>query len=115
MYGALEQLLNEFKQVCICPECLDLNVEPVDNPGICLNCSIRIALNYHSVECAICQENTCNYITLPCYHRFHLVCFAKVAEDYSLKHNCWYQKCPLCRAMLAYTIQESNVVFKIIR
>lgn len=107
LYSVLTKLLNKFQTITKCSECLDLNLTSDD---ICLDCSLRIFLNYSMVECAICMESTCSYITLPCDHKFHAICFSKVkCCYYQGEHG---QKCPLCRALIITEKEYSNTIFR---
>lgn len=114
LFHALKQVFHRFNNVIRCSECLDINVDPVDDTGICLDCSLKFIIDQPKIECSICQETTVNYITLPCTHSFHSVCFSKVPSGHCWNPHASFQKCPLCRARIATEISEGSASFRII-
>lgn len=110
---ALEKLFIDFKKVRKCPQCFEINENPSDQSRICVNCCIKSALGFEEIKCAICLENTCNYVTLPCTHKFHAIGFSKISGEYrryERSHECC-RKCPLCRVNIIIHKDGCNVSF----
>jgi hypothetical protein len=100
LYDAIEKLFKNFRRIKICSLCFNLNLTPTDDSDVCMECAIKTLLDYPKIQCSICLEETNNFITLPCDHKFHASCFTKIKCEYNKKIREVIRKCPLCRIKL---------------
>jgi len=100
LHDAIEKLFKNFRRIKICSLCFNLNLTPTDDSDVCMECAIKTLLDYPKIQCSICLEDTNNFITLPCDHKFHGSCFTKIKSEYNQKIKESIRKCPLCRIKL---------------
>lgn len=90
--SSIKQLLEKTKKLKWCSFCeMGYNSELCD---YCVCCLVSDLLTYDNskITCPICLQDTKDYITISCGHRYHFTCISKNKTN----------KCPICRSK--YTI-----------
>lgn len=84
--------IDEFNKILLCHHCgrhVDTNGfhRDVEKCSSCILTDIVLESRDVSEYCSICMEDTKNYYTTKCGHKFHKACISKLTV----------KKCPLCR------------------
>lgn len=105
--AALEKLLQRFSETQECKGCGRL---VTDKGNQCLDCTLLSNLGRPAQNCAICQEETDLYATLPCGHHYHMQCLGGMETP---RHECECDEdhtqslsCPQCRRVFTLPLDE---------
>ena len=93
----LRSMLQRFQTITMCSGCTKLIR---DDEKLCVDCELLTSRGREEEMCAICQESTALYATLPCGHHYHVQCVAVMKGsgcDCEEEEEDEGLKCPQCR------------------